>query len=547
MGFRIVMKSFKYPLACTLYALASALWPHGAGAEPVPAVSSGPPQAAVPAFPRFDILRFDVSGNTLLDPFAIEQLLGAHTGKGKDFGDIQRALEALQQAYLAAGYGVVQVRLPEQDVEQGTVRFIVVEGRIKRVLVKGHAFHDEANIITSVPALQPGGAPKAAEIEANLKAANENPSKKMQVFLKSTDKPGEIDATLQVADERPWKVGAILDNTGTPETGNYRIGAFYQNSNIANRDHVFTVQFTTSPEKAGNVKVFGAGYRIPLYALGDSVEVFTGYSDVNSGTVQGLFTVSGNGSILGGRYNHNLVRQDDYDHKLVYGIEHRAYRNSVLLNGVGSSLVPNVTVHPLSLSYAGEWHPRNRFVSLYLTGIANLKGGTNGGAADFTAARANATGNYLIARYGADYTQAYAGDWQTRVAFGGQHTSDALVPGELFGIGGAPSARGFYERELSNDTGYRGSVELYTPDFGEHVGSDTKARVLVFWDFANVSRNKALAGETTHSSIGSVGAGLRASMGKNFSLLADMAQVVDAGGRHFKHDKRLQFSMIMTY
>lgn len=540
-----IAKPLKYSLTCTLSALAFA---HAsATAEPVTAASSGQPTANVPAFPRFDILRFDVSGNTLLDPAAIEQLLSPHTGKQRDFGDIQRALESLQQAYVSAGYGAVQVRLPEQDVEKGTVSFIVIEGRIKRIRVKGNAFHDEANIIASVPELQVGGAPKAAKIEANLKAANENPSKKTQVFLKSTDNPREIDATLQVTDEKSWKVGALLDNTGTPETGDYRLGVFYQNSNVANRDQVFTMQFTTSPEQPGNVKVFGAGYRVPLYALGDSVEFFAGYSDVNSGTVQNLFTVSGSGSVLGGRYNHNLNRRGDYDHKLVYGIDHRAYRNSVLLNGAGSSLVPNVTVRPLSLSYAGEWHPRNRLVSLYLTGVANLKGGKNGAAADFTAARANATGDYVIARYGVEYTQAYTGDWQTRVAFNGQYTSDALVPGELFGIGGASSVRGFYEREMANDTGYRGSLELYTPDFGERVGDDTKARVLVFCDFADISRNKALPGEVTHGSIGSIGVGLRASIGSRFSLQADVAQVFDADGRHFKYDKRIQFSMAMIF
>ncbi len=487
------MEPFKYSLSCTLSALAFASLPAGAAAEP-PAASSGQPPANVPAFPRFDILRFEVSGNTLLDPAAIEQLLSPHTGSERDFGDIQRALEALQEAYLSAGYGAVQVRLPEQDVEKGTVRFLVIEGRIGRIQVRGSAFHDEANIIASVPELKVGDAPRAAKIEANLKVANENPSKKTQVFLKSTDKPGEIDATLQVADEKTWKAGVLLDNTGTPETGDYRLGVFYQNSNVANKDQVLTMQFTTSPEKIGKVKIYGAGYRIPLYALGDSIEIFAGYSDVDSGTVQNLFTVSGSGNILGGRYNQNLRREGDYDHKLVYGIDHRAYRNSVQLNGAGASLVPDVTVHPLSLSYAGEWHPRNRLVSLYLAAIANLKGGSNGGAADFAAARANATADYAIVRYGAEYTQAYGGDWQTRVAFNGQYTRDALVPGELFGIGGASSVRGFYEREMANDTGYRGSLELYTPDFGERIGDDAKARALVFCDFADISRNKALPG-----------------------------------------------------
>lgn len=517
-------------------------------AEPASGNPPEQPSIAPPAFPKFEIQHFDVSGNSLLDPAAIERMLRPFTGKEKDFGDIQRALEALQQAYVTAGYGAVQVHLPEQDVEQGTVRFIVIEGKIKRILVKGNTFHDDANILASVPKMQVGSAPKAAAIEIGLKAANENPSKKTQVLLKTTDEPGEIDATLQVVDEKPWKVGAVLDNTGSSETGLNRLGVFYQNSNVANRDHVFTAQYTTSPAKPGSVRVWGGGYRIPLYTLGDSVEFFAGSSDVNSGAVQSLFTVSGSGDILGARYNHNLARHGDYDHKLTFGMDQRAYRNNVVLvGGGGTSLVPDVTVHPLSITYAGEWHLPGQQFSYYLSEIGNLRGGDKGGAADFAASRTNASADYMITRYGAEYSRAFASDWQAHVALNGQSTADALVAGEQFGLGGASSVRGYYEREMANDQGYRGSLELYSPDFGERMRSTMKARALVFYDFGELSRNKALAGEVTRSSLSSMGVGLRASMGKHFSLQTDWAQALAAGNRQAKYQSRVNFSAVLTY
>jgi hemolysin activation/secretion protein len=401
--------------------------------------------------------------------------------------------------------------------------------------------------VASVPALKVDSTPRAKQIEANIRVANENPSKKTQVFLKSTDQPGEIDATVQVADQKPSKVGVIVDNTGTPETGDYRVGVFYQNSNVANKDQVLTMQLSTTPERLGRVKIFGAGYHIPLYALGDSVDVTAGYADVNSGVVQNLFNVSGSGTILGARYNHNLERLNDYDHKLSFGLDYRAYRNNVQVVGTATSLVPNVTVHPVSVSYIGEWHPRNRYVSFYVSEALNLPGGAQGGTADFAATRTNARADYRLTRYGIDYTQAYQGDWQTHLGFSGQYTADALVPGEQFGVGGESSVRGFYERELANDKGYRGTVELFSPDFGSRVGGNVKQRALVFYDFADISRNKPLAGEIPRESIGSVGIGLRTSIGSNFSLLTDLAQVVDAGGRHGKYDKRLQVSLVMIY
>src|SRR5476649_2985205 len=48
---------------------------------------------------HFRSSRFDVSGNTLLPPSLIEQTVAPYTGQRRDFGDVQRALEALEAVY----------------------------------------------------------------------------------------------------------------------------------------------------------------------------------------------------------------------------------------------------------------------------------------------------------------------------------------------------------------------------------------------------------------------------------------------------------------
>src|ERR1700741_4720715 len=95
-----------------LLALACAV---GALLAPLPAISAQAPAADIPAAPRFEITRFALEGNTLLRQQEIDRALAPYVGKEKDFGDIQRALEALEQAYRDRGYAIVQVLLPEQD------------------------------------------------------------------------------------------------------------------------------------------------------------------------------------------------------------------------------------------------------------------------------------------------------------------------------------------------------------------------------------------------------------------------------------------------
>jgi len=72
---------------------------------------------------EFEIRQFQVDGNTLLQPDGINRALAPFTGKQKDFGDVQRALEALQEHIIGTVTPGVQWTLPEQELEKGEVRF----------------------------------------------------------------------------------------------------------------------------------------------------------------------------------------------------------------------------------------------------------------------------------------------------------------------------------------------------------------------------------------------------------------------------------------
>ena len=131
----------------------------------------------------------------------------------------------------------------------------------------------------------------------------------------------------------------------------------------------------------------------------------------------------------------------------------------------GTQLGNNVTVHPLSLTYAGTLTMDKVNAGFYLTDLQNLPGSWDGRdtAEDIEKARFGAPRGYNILRYGVNLAYALGADWQARALINGQYTNDPLVPGEQYGIGGATTVRGFAEREFANDRGYSGSVEIYYP------------------------------------------------------------------------------------
>jgi hemolysin activation/secretion protein len=524
-------------------------WVYGTGVSiaAVLAIAAAPVLAQVkeaPPAPRFEIQRFIVEGNTLIPESEVERLVAPFTGANRDFGDVQKALEALQDAYLERGYNAARVLIPEQDLRAGQVRLQVIEAKVRNVRVEENKFFDEANVRASVTSVRVGESPNTREISRNVQLVNENPVKNVGVRLEAADEPGKVDVALRVADDKPVKWTVSADDTGNIQTGRYRVGLGYLNANVANRDHVLNAQVITSPDHLNDVLIIGVGYRIPLYRWNSALDFVAGYSDVNSGTVGDLFTISGKGTILSARYSYILPRAGAYEQKLVASWDYRDFHQNVGFVGGGPGLVPDITIKPLGLSYLGRYSRVGYESSLYATYVQNIPGGADGNQDAFTAQRAGARASYRIVRMGAQATGA-KGEFLLRAAFSLQHTNDALVPGEQFGMGGASSVRGYFEREVANDIGQRASFELYFPDMGKHMSGDWRARALVFVDAARGRDNDPVrAGK---NGLASYGLGLRLGHAKNLSAGIDWAHVANDAGSKRSGDDRLHFSVAYTF
>jgi hemolysin activation/secretion protein len=501
--------------------------------------------------PRFDIRSYVVEGNTLIAQPEVEAMLKPYTGTQRDFGDIQRALEALQRAYRERGYSAVRVLIPEQDIRAGQVRLRVIEAKVRKIRTESKHFN-ESNLRASVPSLKEGTTPRTRGIGRDIQLANENPAKQTSVALESAGEAGQIDAVIRARDYDPQRFSLSLDNTGNPQTGNLRLGVGYQHANVANRDIVFTGQYITSPDNISDVSIYGAGLRVPFYEQHGMLDVFAGYSDVDSGTLQGLFNVSGKGSVFGGRYTYMLPRLEGYEHRVLVGLDYRDYQQNVALTGTTGSLLPDYVVKPWSIGYAGKFLRPEGDIGFYASFSQNISGGNDGSQTTFCAVRSDGSGNcaparYHLFRYGASAQQLFSNDLLLRAVYNGQYTNDALVPGEQFGMGGWNSVRGFYEREVANDVGNQASVELYSPDVGKWIGEQWRARGLVFldWGFGRDNSPAALQ----KNGISSTGVGVRVTRGRNLSLRLDYGYVLNGaepGGRPSGSD-RIHAGMVLSF
>jgi len=493
------------------------------------------PAAEIPS-PRFTINRFELAGGTLIPAQDLERLVAPFTGPGKDFGDVQRALDAVEQAYRARGYGVVRVLLPEQDITQGVVRFQVLEPRVGQVVIEGNNFFDADNIRRSLPSIKEGETPNSNAMSRNLQVLGEHPTKQTSLTLRPGASDEQIDVGVKITDEKPLRYFFTLDNTGTGDTGYYRTGFGFQHSNLFNRDHTLTGQYVTSPTQISDVTILGLGYRIPFYGLNSTLDLVAGYSDVDSGTVQslgGAFNVTGSGTIAAIRWNYFLPRWHEIEQKISLSLDYRAFKNEVTFQG--QNQVPDITIHPVGLTYSALRRFATAETSFYAGLSRNIPGGNDGDGEAFErqnfGGRAEANSNYTIFRAGGNYVQSLPGDWQARAAVNMQYTSDNLVAGEQFGIGGPDSVRGYLVRELSGDRGWQSQLEMYTPDVAARFGLQDayRMRFLAFYDYGHVRDNDPPRNPLqTQDSIYSIGLGMRMSYKKLLTLRLDLAQIMQA-------------------
>jgi hemolysin activation/secretion protein len=477
----------------------------------------------------------------------VDDALTPYAGSARSFADVQAAVEALQQVYVRAGFGAVQVVLPEQQLADGVVHLTVVEPRLRGVTIEGNEHFDEASIRRSLLALQTGLTPNTDALAAQIRLANENPARRLSVDLKRDDSGG-IEATVTVHDEKPWKIGLAVDNTGTPSTGRLRTGVFFQHANVADRDHVLTTQYITSPDRIDDVAIAAINYRVPLVQLGDTVDLFAIHADVDSGVVNELFNVRGRGAAVGIRYQMNLKPTASLRHRLIAGVERRVFDNQVGTIDGSPDLVADVTARPANVGYAASWSGEHGEIEGGATLVRNLPAGAHGHDADFAAARTGARAGYSLLRWSLGATHALPGEWQLRLSADGQATRDALISGEQFGIGGQDSVRGFYEREILNDKGARASVELRSPDFGNQLRAPgVGLQALLFYDVGRVTRNQPLPGEVSKAIIASAGVGVRISIAPSASARLDLAHVLRGAGVRPHGDESAHFSIGIAY
>lgn len=481
---------------------------------PAASAATAPPEFS------FTVTRFEVTGNNPLSAKQTQTVLQLFTGKHSGLEGLQAAADALQAELGRQGYNFHRVILPPQTLQGGVIRLQLVEFKLDAVQVKDNRYFDRANVLASLPPLKSGEAPNVRALSRALRQANAHPSRQLRLSFAESETASAINATVNVEDRAPGSFFTVLQNSGTEETGDYRLSLGYQYSNLFNRDHMLSLIYTTAPDDTDAVTQYGINYQIPLYSHAGTLSFLYSDSDVDVGTVQDFFNVSGAGTVIGIRYQHAFLDRGSYQHEVGLAYDDKLFENSTTFSG--EPIGNDVRTNPLTATYRGRFVQPQDYFGFELGMAANQANGSDSNDAAYEAVREGADSGWSALRYGFDYSHRFGNNWSLRFGYKAQNAGEPLVSGEQFGIGGAQSVRGYEERELLGDNGWQANLEVLTRPLW-----DTGIVLLAFYDIGHVDSEATINNPATKYDIGSIGVGLRWSWRQQLGLRADIASAMD--------------------
>lgn len=526
---------------------ANAAWAEDA--PPAPAAAAKPETGAPPAAdsPVFDVLDYQVEGNTVLDVETVERAVYPHLGPGKRIEDVEKARAALEAAYRDKGYPTVVVDIPEQDVNEGAVRLQVVEGSVEFLKISGARYYSLGKIREGVPALAEGQVPHMPTVQAQVaKLAQESADRNITPVFRAGSTPGKMEVELKVKDELPLHGGVEINGRNTEGTTRTRLISSLRYDNLWQSFHSASLQYQVSPENSDQVEVWSGTYVLPtgwedsrlaLYGIGIS-------SNTQLGASVGGTAVVGTGSIYGLRLVKPLPGHEGFLHTVTFGFDYKDFDQAVTLVGQDTGTTP-IHYAPFMAGYDASVRTEGEWASITSVGLAghfSIRGLGNN-SQEFENKRYNAKPDYVYFTADFKHQQLLPYDLQFLARASGQIADQPLISNEQFAVGGMQSVRGYYQTQQLGDDGLNLSAELYSPrlvpdDWADQVQN---LRLLAFYDWAYLWIRDALPGNPNHYQLAATGLGLRTQVFKRFLGELDWGYPFYSQGTVHVGEQRIDF------
>lgn len=430
---------------------------------PLPAapVQEVPPEAEIV---RFVLRGIELEGVTIYRPEQLRPLWAGMLEREVSLAEVLGVAQALTVRYRSDDYVLAQVVLPAQEIDDGIVRLVAVEGFIDRVKFEGEVRGPRA-ILDGYAARITAARPVTGRVlERTLLLLGDLPGVSVESVLEpSPETFGAADLTIVLSQQRLGGF-ATTDNRSSNFIGAFLSSAGVQLNSLLGGYEAIDVSVVTAPVKPQELLFGQARVILPLGVPGQggALELFGSALRSNPSFPQRVFPFS--------------TDNDGYEARIGYAFPFLRGRQQNLVGRLGFAWkryetdldqLPADERNPTRddlrvLQLRGTYDLIDRLGGLSLVDLQLNQGLKILGASDDerVSRLTGADASFTYLRALVSRQQALIGGLSVYGEAVGQYSFDPLLPSERLPLGGASLGRGFAPANYTGDSGIGGTIEL---------------------------------------------------------------------------------------
>ncbi len=447
---------------------------------------------------KIQVQSLHITGMHVYSEAELLNLTGFNQNSQLTLSDLRLMAARIADYYHKNGYVVAQAYLPAQDIKNGAVTIAVIEGQYGKVIVRNQTNLSNELINSQLTGINSGDVVTIEPLENRLLLLSDISG----VHIGSTLAPGAAfgtsDLIVDVADAPRVSGEVDADNGGNRYTGENRVGATINVSNLAGRGDVASLRVLTSGDGLNYARgsyqmqfgkaTAGVAYSWLGYKLGDEFKSLDANGDAKIASVYGSYP------LIRSR-NTNMYAQ-------------LLYEDKTLQDRVDSIFsVTDKKAHALTATLRGDHTD-----SLGGGGLTNYAlSGTFGdldietpAARAIDAATARTDGHYSKLGFSLMRLQNVTESVSLYAAINGQLASKNLDISEKMELGGMNAVRAYPEGEAYADQGYVMTLEarLKLPKLIEQLPGQMQLVGFVDTGSVNFNQNSWTNGDNNRTLSG---------------------------------------------
>lgn len=388
----------------------------------------------------------------------VETLRRQKQERGLSYADLDDIANQVTRFYRERGLILAKAYIPAQQVENGTITFSVLEGRLGKVVVQGNEKYSERTLQQPFDK-QVGQAVDSRRIEQTLYLLNDLPGLNTYGFFSAGDTPGSTDLNLQVRREKPLRFTLRGDNYGSRFTGDQRLFGMLDWFNPLGIGDALSIGWLQSRSPVSSrLGVFN--YSLPLFSPRTRLSLSYDHNDFsldNSSEALRVLDISGTNTNLTLALDHQWLRSRASNLALGVAVADKKTTLDSLIDLPSA----NEHVRSVELRVNGDYlSDRYRLLNMGALALqyGRFEGEVAAGRDDQYYKFALDTSSLLfmtIPKTAIDTRLLVRSKWR--------YSQSALPAFEQLSLGGADGVRAFTVSDFSADSAAQLSAEWYWP------------------------------------------------------------------------------------